>query len=168
MQLAMNASPQARRRGSVDCCNCSKQNSSICLDAAKAGVTLITVRQAVTTATSTYSGFTSSPPRSMVRWLRPSTVPVTPRCHQARGDTILQSRLASGYTLGNPSAAHHGGRSRPTADHIVCVVLINRDWCSGWSMSALYPKACPQCDWRNRELAAAISTEPPSRALSSW
>src|SRR6187551_1763187 len=65
MQLARNASPQARRRGSVDCCNCSKQNSSTCLGAAKAGVPLIAVRQAVTTATSTYSGFTRSPPRTI-------------------------------------------------------------------------------------------------------
>jgi SelR domain len=53
MQLARNASP--RRRGSVACCNSSKQKSSICLSAAKAGVKLITARQ-VTTGTTDVAG----------------------------------------------------------------------------------------------------------------
>jgi hypothetical protein len=43
-----------------------------------------------------------------------------PRCRQAQGGTILQWKLASGYTLGNPSAARPNGRFRPKADHIVC------------------------------------------------
>jgi hypothetical protein len=33
---------------------------------------------------------------------------------------IRQSRLANGYTLGNPLCAHSNGRFRPRADHIVC------------------------------------------------
>ena len=57
MQLAMKASPAPRRSTMVACCNRSKQTSSIALGAAKTGVTLITVRQAETTAISTYLGF---------------------------------------------------------------------------------------------------------------
>jgi len=34
--------------------------------------------------------------------------------------TILQSKLASGYMLGNLLDAHCSGRSRPTAGYIVC------------------------------------------------
>jgi hypothetical protein len=37
-----------------------------------------------------------------------------------RGDTILQSKFASGYTLGNRSIAHPNGRFRPRVGHIVC------------------------------------------------
>jgi hypothetical protein len=60
MQLAMNASPAPRRCASVARCNCSKQKSSICLGADKAGVRLIKARL-ITTA-STHSGFTFACP----------------------------------------------------------------------------------------------------------
>jgi hypothetical protein len=52
MQFAMNASPAPRgRSGSVAFCNCSKQKSSISLDAAEAEVTLINGRRVTPTST---------------------------------------------------------------------------------------------------------------------
>src|SRR6476620_10387066 len=52
MQFAMNASPAPRgRSGSVAFCNCSKQKSSISLDAAEAEVTLINDKKTDPTST---------------------------------------------------------------------------------------------------------------------
>ena len=52
MQFAMNASPAPRgRSGSVAFCNCSKQKSSIFLDAAEAEVTLISDKKMDPTST---------------------------------------------------------------------------------------------------------------------
>ena len=52
MQLAMNASPAPRdRSGSVAFCNCSKQKSSISLDAAEAEVMLINDKKMDPTST---------------------------------------------------------------------------------------------------------------------
>ena len=52
MQFAMNASPAPRgRSGSVAFCNCSKQKSSISLDAAEAEVTLINDKKMDPTST---------------------------------------------------------------------------------------------------------------------
>jgi len=52
MQFAMNASPAPRgRSGSVAFCNCSKQKSSISLDAAEAEVTLISDKKMDPTST---------------------------------------------------------------------------------------------------------------------
>jgi len=52
MQFTMNASPAPRgRSGSVAFCNCSKQKSSISLDAAEAEVTLINDRKIDPTST---------------------------------------------------------------------------------------------------------------------
>jgi hypothetical protein len=46
---AVSPSRAPRRSGIIACCNCSKQKSSICLSAAKAGVTLIKARKIATT-----------------------------------------------------------------------------------------------------------------------
>ena len=52
MQFAMNASPAPRgRSGSVAFCNCSRQKSSISLDAAEAEVTLINDKKMDPTST---------------------------------------------------------------------------------------------------------------------
>jgi len=52
---------------------------------------------------------TETPTRFRSVWL---LAPVLRWCRQARGGTILQSKLANGYTLGNLSAAHPNGRFR--------------------------------------------------------
>jgi hypothetical protein len=55
--------PAPRRCGSVACCNCPKQKSSISLGAAEAGVMLIKARQVTTV---THSGFTFAPPSAIL------------------------------------------------------------------------------------------------------
>ena len=58
MQFAMNASPAPRgRSGSVAFCNCSKQKSSISLDAAEAEVTLISDKKMDPTSTFCFQTF---------------------------------------------------------------------------------------------------------------
>jgi hypothetical protein len=95
MQFAMNASPAPRgRSGSVAFCNCSKQKSSISLDAAEAEVTLINDKKMDPTSTHFVFKFISSALSNAFHFT-----------------TTLRQQ----YTLKPPSSAstlHGGGRGR--------------------------------------------------------